>query len=89
MNRTEFHAIKVLEALGEAYGLDIVHGSGSIVPRGVVYTILHKFESKGLVESRQEEHTRPEIGIPRRLYRLTERGAFLLEMIGRDPALDS
>lgn len=58
----------------EMFGLDMVKASGGLLKRGTIYVTLHRMEEKGLIESRQELRSEPEIGIPRRLYRFTGLG---------------
>jgi len=59
----------------DAYGLDLVKASDGRLRRGVVYVTLQRLEEQGLIESREETSTPVEIGIPRRLYRITGLGA--------------
>jgi len=58
----------------ERYGLELVDSSKGKLKRGSVYVTLARMESKGFVESRQEERPQGAIGLPRRLYRATEYG---------------
>ena len=55
----------------EMYGLEMIDESRSLLKRGTIYVTLQRMEEKGLVESRQEARPKPEIGVPRRLYRPT------------------
>lgn len=47
MNREERHAFKIIDALGECYGLDVVKCSGCVLKRGTVYVTLGRMEEKG------------------------------------------
>jgi DNA-binding PadR family transcriptional regulator len=58
----------------ERFGLELVDLSGGMIKRGSVYVLLARMETKGFVESRQEERQPGAIGLPRRLYRATEYG---------------
>ena len=55
----------------EMYGLEMIEESNGLLKRGTIYVTLQRMEEKGLVESRQEARPKPEIGVPRRLYRPT------------------
>lgn len=70
--------LKLLCEGGEMYGLQLVAQSHGELKRGTVYVTLGRMEDKGYIGSRQE--TRPEgaIGLPRRLYSPTARGAEVL-----------
>jgi DNA-binding PadR family transcriptional regulator len=74
----------ILEVLasfrGELYGLELVRTSGGLLRRGAVYFTLSGLERRGLVESREEALTPDYIGIPRRLYRITNAGLHELTM---------
>ena len=59
---------------GERFGLELVDQSGGTLKRGSVYVTLGRMESKGFVESRQEERAAGAIGLPRRVYRATPYG---------------
>ena len=69
-----------LIGLGERYGLDLVRASDGRLRRGGIYVTLDRMEDMGLVSSRQEQpgevidRAQAYTGIPRRLYKLTERG---------------
>jgi len=82
MRRSELHAMKILDTFGAAYGLDIVKASGSAIRRGGVYVMLGRLEERGLVSSVQETNTPDHIGIPRRIYSLTDLGR---KEIAREP----
>jgi len=64
----------MLRTRKEMFGLEMVERSNSLLRRGTIYVTLQRMEEKGLVESRQESRVAPEIGIPRRLYRITGLG---------------
>lgn len=89
MNREQLHAMKIIAALGECYGLEVVKSSGSVLKRGTVYVVLGRLEAEGWLKSREEELTPDYIGIARRLYSLSERGTWLLSQmetrVGNDP----
>jgi DNA-binding PadR family transcriptional regulator len=70
---TESVILDLLEGR-ERFGLELVEMSGGTVKRGSVYVLLARMETKGFVESRQEERQRGAIGLPRRLYRATPYG---------------
>jgi PadR family transcriptional regulator PadR len=59
----------------ELYGLEMVEASAGLLKRGTIYVTLQRMEEKGLIESRQEARPEGEIGIARRLYRVTGLGA--------------
>jgi DNA-binding PadR family transcriptional regulator len=61
-------------ARGEMFGLEIVGESLGLLKRGTIYVTLQRMEEKELIESWQEARVKPEIGIPRRLYRVTGLG---------------
>ena len=73
ISSTESLLLDLLEQR-ERFGLELVEASGGKVKRGSVYVTLARMESKGFVESRQEERAPGAIGLPRRLYRSTEYG---------------
>ena len=52
----------------------MVEASGGRLKRGSIYVMLGRMETKGFVESRQEERAPAAIGLPRRLYRATAYG---------------
>jgi DNA-binding PadR family transcriptional regulator len=81
MSETRLPSISSTESLlldlledRERFGLELVDASGGTVKRGSVYVLLSRMESKGFVESRQEERQPGAIGLPRRLYRATPYG---------------
>ena len=71
--------LKFLTEHGETYGLKLVTSSGGKLKRGTVYVTLGRMEDKGFVESRQEEQAPEAVGLPRRLYKPTARGAAVLK----------
>lgn len=62
----------------ELYGLEMVNFSEGNLKRGTIYVTLQRMQEKGLIDSRQEPRTAPEIGIARRLYRNTGCGEYAL-----------
>ena len=66
--------LRLLISGGELYGLQLVVRSDGALKRGTVYTTLNRMQDKGLVISRQEDHTAEAVGIPRRLYIITGLG---------------
>jgi len=73
MSATESLVLELLRAR-DHYGLELVDASSGALKRGSVYVILSRMETKGFVESRQEERPAGAIGLPRRLYRATDYG---------------
>lgn len=65
----------MLIARPQMYGLQIVEESRGHIARGSVYVLLDRMETKGLVESEQEEKDPGVSGIPRRMYKATGAGA--------------
>ena len=81
MTETRLPSISATEALvldllegRERFGLELVEASAGSLKRGSVYVTLGRMESKGFVESRQEERVAGAIGLPRRVYRATPYG---------------
>ena len=81
MSETRLPSISSTESLlldlledRERFGLELVDLSGGTIKRGSVYVLLARMETKGFVDSRQEERQPGAIGLPRRLYRATEYG---------------
>lgn len=70
---TESLILDLLEN-GERFGLELVDASKGRLKRGSVYVTLSRMESKGFVESWQEERAAGAIGLPRRMYRATGYG---------------
>jgi len=73
ISATESLIIDLLEAK-ERFGLEMVEISDGRLKRGTIYVTLGRMETKGFVESRQEERHPGAIGLPRRLYRATPYG---------------
>jgi len=69
----QYEILKLLYLRDEVYGLELVRSS-KIIKRGTVYVYLHCLEEKGYIVSRQEEKNPKAIGLPRRIYQLTESG---------------
>jgi PadR family transcriptional regulator, regulatory protein PadR len=70
--------VLILEMLigsaGDLFGLEMVEASKGELKRGTIYVTLQRMTEKGLIESKVEPRTAPEIGIPRRLYKVTGYG---------------
>ncbi len=62
----------------EIFGLEMVQASEGELKRGTVYVTLKRMEDRGLIESRTEARAGGEIGIPRRLYKITGHGERVL-----------
>ena len=73
MSVTESLILDLLRAR-DRYGLELVDASGGRLKRGSIYVTLARMETKGFVESWQEERQSGAIGLPRRLYRATDYG---------------
>ena len=73
MSATESLILELLRSR-EHYGLELVEASARRLKRGSIYVTLSRMESKGFVESRQEQRAAGAIGLPRRLYRATTYG---------------
>lgn len=79
LSRKEALILEMLVGHGrELYGLEMVDASNGELKRGTIYVTLQRLQEKGLIESRQEARTAPEIGIPRRLYNITGHGQRVL-----------
>lgn len=76
LRQTEAVILGVLlsSVASEMYGLEILGQAGGMLKRGSLYVTLQRLEEKRLVESRQEERPKPQVGIPRRLYSVTGLG---------------
>lgn len=73
---------KVLELLSDDswwYGLNLVKASDGVLKRGTIYFHLGRLEEEGLVLSLEELTMQPEIGIKRRLFRISKLGREQLE----------
>src|SRR5215216_7717070 len=73
MSMTESLILDLLRAR-DRYGLELVEASGGSLKRGSIYVTLARMETKGFVDSWQEERPPGAIGLPRRLYRATDYG---------------
>lgn len=76
--RAELVVLRLLQGSPEMLGLDLVKASHGDLGRGTIYVHLARMEDQGLIASRPERFTRPEIGIVRRLYRITDEGRWRL-----------
>lgn len=75
LSRKEFLILEMLIAnKRELYGLEMVETANGDLKRGTIYVTLQRMQEKGLVNSKPEPRTAPEIGIPRRLYSVTGYG---------------
>ena len=54
-----------------SYGLQLVQQSAGALRPGTVYVTLERMQTKGLVESKQEEKAPGISGVPRRIYSAT------------------
>ena len=76
LSRKEHLVLEMLMSAGrELFGLEMVEASNGTLKRGTIYVTLQRMQEKGLVDSKPEPRTAPEIGIPRRLYSATRYGA--------------
>jgi PadR family transcriptional regulator PadR len=73
ISATESLILDLLDS-GERFGLELIEASGGHLKRGTIYVTLARMETKGFVESRQEERAPAAIGLPRRLYKPTSYG---------------
>jgi PadR family transcriptional regulator PadR len=75
VSRKELLVLEMLIQSGrELFGLEMVEASNGALKRGTIYVTLQRMQEKGLVDSKPETRTAPEIGIPRRLYKVTGYG---------------
>lgn len=75
ISRKEASILAMLIGAGrELYGLEMVEASGGELKRGTIYVTLQRMKEKGYVESKPEPRPAPEVGIPRKLYRVTGYG---------------
>lgn len=75
VSRKELLILEMLiQSKRELYGLEMVEASNGNLKRGTIYVTLQRMQEKGLVDSKLEPRTAPEIGIPRRLYSVTGYG---------------
>lgn len=78
----EFPALSGIESLiiellinqQEMFGLEMVNNSNGELKRGTIYVTLSRMTDKRLVESREVARLEPEIGIPRRKFKVTKYG---------------
>ncbi len=63
------------------FGLEMIHAARGGLKRGTVYVVLNQMETSGLVESWKESRETGNPGIPRRMYRLTDKGCRLLALL--------
>jgi DNA-binding PadR family transcriptional regulator len=66
------------KSAAEMFGLEMIEAAGGALKRGTIYVTLHRMEEKGFIDSRLEARPAPEVGIPRRKYRITGHGARVL-----------
>lgn len=78
LSEKEAVILRLLIQEEEQYGLQLVAASEGALKRGTVYVTLGRMEEKGYVTSRPEVRLPGAIGLPRRLYRPTERGRAVL-----------
>ena len=72
--RKERLILDLLTSAGPQFGNELVRMSDGALKRGTVYPTLARMESKGYVESQQEEPQPGAIGLPRRIYSITPLG---------------
>lgn len=68
--------MQLLMKHGEMYGLQFE--SAGRLKRGTIYVTLGRMEAKNYIRSRQEEPLPGAIGLPRRMYKLTDYGTHVL-----------
>jgi DNA-binding PadR family transcriptional regulator len=73
ISATESLILDLLDA-GEKFGLELIEASSGHLKRGTIYVTRARMETKGFVESRQEDRQPGAIGLPRRLYKPTSYG---------------
>lgn len=70
--------VMILELLSESgegvCGFDLVKISDGQLERTTIYVMLHRMEGRGLVESELEARPAPEVGRPRRKYKVSDYG---------------
>ena len=74
LSNKEFIILQMLSENDEMYGLEMVESSEGNLKRGTIYVTLQRMEVKGLLESREEPRPDGEIGIARRIYKVTGLG---------------
>jgi DNA-binding PadR family transcriptional regulator len=67
--------LKLLAERGALYGLALVKASGGELKRAGIYVQLERLLRKGLVTACDDERSDNYVGMARRLYEITERGA--------------
>jgi len=77
LSRKEALILRLLDARGELYGLEMVKASGGELKRGTVYVTLLRMAEKGYVDSRRTG-AYGETGPPRRIFWATAYGARVL-----------
>jgi DNA-binding PadR family transcriptional regulator len=82
LSKKERLILELLVAAGPQYGLQLVKVSEGGLKRGTVYATLARMESKGFVESEQEELPAGAIGLPKRIYHPTPQGKRVLRAWG-------
>lgn len=78
LTRKEATILEMLLSGVEHYGLEMVEASKGLLKRGTIYVVLQRMQEKGFIESRKEARVAPEIGIARRIYKITGHGARVL-----------
>lgn len=74
VSNTEALVLGLLADGTERFGLELVDQSSGKLKMGSIYTTLQRMSNKGLVTSRTEPRPDPEVGIPRRYFRITGLG---------------
>lgn len=75
LSRKEHLILEMLfQGKRELFGLEMVEESKGELKRGTIYVTLQRMQEKGLVDSKPEPRTPPEVGIPRRLYKISGYG---------------
>ncbi|MBI2035887.1 MAG: helix-turn-helix transcriptional regulator [Candidatus Liptonbacteria bacterium] len=64
--------VDLMQSKDEMYGAEMVRVSNGSLKRGTVYVYLARLEDRQYVTSRLEERHPKAIGLPRRLYKLTD-----------------
>ena len=72
--KKEVLVLEMLASTGPMHGLGLVTESGGALKRGTVYVTLGRMEAKGFISSEQETPHPCAIGLPRRIYRITQLG---------------
>lgn len=71
LSRKEMLILEMLIGRGEMFGLEMVEASSGELKRGTIYVTLQRMSDKGYIESNEMPREFPEIGIPRRHFRVT------------------